>query len=292
MAAVASTYRGRLAALHMAVLLFGVAGLFGKVLMVPPIVIVAGRTLFAAIALGVLMAASRRPQSVRTKKDLLALAAMGILLALHWWTFFYAIRISTVAIGLLGFAAFPVFVTFLEPYLFKEKLRRSDVATAVAVTVGLAAVAWPVDLQAGRTLGVIWGVLSGLLFAVLSLFNRKYVQQHSPLTVACFQNCFACLVLLPALLGAVGDLSPSDWGLLVVLGVICTALAHALFISSLIEVRAQLAGVVAALEPVYGIVFAFILLGERPKAITIAGGILIVGTICAAMLLRQRTKPR
>jgi len=281
-----SSAKSGLAALHAAVLLFGVAGLFGKLIHTAPLVIVAGRTCFAGVALGAIMAIGGRPKDVQ-RADLGGLAGMGVVLALHWWTFFYAIQISSVAVGLLGYAAFPVFVTFLEPVFFKERLRPIDLATAAAVAMGLILVAWPIELHAGRTLGVWWGAVSGLLFAVLSLLNRKYVQRHAALTIACFQNSFACLVLLPALLWTPWRLTPGDWGKLVFLGVICTALAHALFIFSLRAVKIQLAGVVAALEPVYGIIFAFLLLGEVPQAVTLLGGVLIVGATALAILYRQ-----
>lgn len=278
--------RSGLAGLHAAVLLFGLAGLFGKLIHAAPMVIVAGRTCFAALALGAFLTVRGRARALRPA-DFGALAGMGVVLALHWWTFFYAIQISTVAVGLLGYAAFPVFVTFLEPVFFNERLRRIDLTTAVTVAGGLILVAWPLELHAGRTRGVWWGAVSGLLFAVLSLLNRQYVQRHGAMTIACFQNSFACLVLLPALWWTPWHLSPGGWAMVVFLGVICTALAHALFIFSLRVVKTQLAGVVAALEPVYGILFAFLLLGEVPRAVTLLGGALIVGATCLAISYRQ-----
>jgi drug/metabolite transporter (DMT)-like permease len=75
-------------------------------------------------------------------------------------------------------------------------------------------------------------------------------------------------------------------GLLIILGVFCTALAHALFINSLKSIRAQLAGVIAALEPVYGILFAFVLLGEKPSWTMLSGGALILASTTAAMFFR------
>jgi len=102
------TYQA-LAGLHLAVLLFGFAGLFGKWLDLPPVAIVLGRTLIAAAALGVLVA-------VRGERARFAagLAGNGIVLAVHWVAFFEAIRVSTIAIGLLGYASFPLFVLILE----------------------------------------------------------------------------------------------------------------------------------------------------------------------------------
>jgi drug/metabolite transporter (DMT)-like permease len=277
-----------LASLQTAVLLFGLAGLFGKLIEASPLIIVAGRTFFAASALCALLAWNKsRRQTLSSTALLPALAAQGIILALHWWTFFHAIQISSVAVGLLGFAAFPMFVTLLEPLCFKEPFRRIDLLTAMVVMIGLIAVAWPVDVSVQRTWGVFWGAVSGFLFAILSLFNRKFVRSMSPIVMACIHNSVAFLVLLPfAVFDSSWRLTWTQVGLLITLGVFCTALAHVLFINALKHIRAQLAGVIAALEPVYGIFFAFVLLGEKPGGTTLFGGALILAATTAAMLFR------
>jgi drug/metabolite transporter (DMT)-like permease len=278
--------RSALVGLHVAVLLFGTAGLFAKFLSAPSLVIVVGRTLFATLALVIWLSFTKGDRRWPAGHELPLLAGLGVILAVHWWTFFYAIQISTVAIGLLGYAAFPMFVTIAEPILFKERFRLFDGITAAIIMLGLAAVAWPFDLNATRTWGLAWGIFSGLLFALLSLLNRRYVQRHNPITMACFQNGFACLVLLPALAWNVWYPTWGEVILLFLLGLFCTALAHALYIRSLASVRAQLAGIIAALEPVYGIILAFILLDEIPALTSLAGGVLIVGTSCAAMVCK------
>lgn len=270
--------------LHAAVLLFGAAGLFAKFLTAPALMIVIGRTFFATLVLTAWLLATHPRRGLPSLREMPLLGGLGIILALHWWTFFYAIRISTVAIGLLGYAAFPLFVTIAEPLLFKERFRWFDGMTAGAIVLGLAAVAWPFDLTAARTWGLAWGIVSGGLFALLSLLNRRYVQRHSPIAIACFQNGFACLTLLPALKWNVWTPTWNELVLLILLGLFCTALAHALFIHSLSSVRVQLAGVIAALEPIYGIGLAFVLLGETPSNSALIGGVLIIGTSCTAML--------
>ena len=108
------------------------------------------------------------------------------------------------------------------------------------------------------------------------------------MVIALYQNFVATLVLLPMLALVDLRLDARQIGLLVFLGVICTALSHALFIRGLRFVRAQLASVIACLEPVYGIAFAFFLLHEVPSASTLAGGALIVAT---AVMATHRRAP-
>lgn len=271
--------------IHVAVLLFGLAGLFGKFLDLAPAIIVLGRTVFAALVLGALLAWQGRLAAPGRELGFTVLT--GAILAVHWVTFFQAIQVSTVAVGLLGFASFPVFVTLLEPWVFGERYRPVDFLTAVLVATGLVLVAPGLDLVDSTTRGLLWGLVSGASFAVLALVNRARVRHAPPLTLALYQNLFAALCLLPALFVTGWHGGLREIALLAFLGVFCTALAHALFIASLRVIRAQLASVVSALEPVYGITFAFVLLGERPAPSTLAGGALIIGTLVLAARARQ-----
>jgi drug/metabolite transporter (DMT)-like permease len=162
--------------LHVSVLLAGGAGLFAKFVEVSPAVITCARTLFGSVALAGAAALMKVGLRVRCRKDLLMLALSGAVLAVHWFSFFVSIQVSTVAIGLLAFSSFPLFVTFLEPLVFKERLQRRDVITAVVVVVGLVLVTPSWDLSDHLTQGVLWGVFSAFTYAVLSLMSRWYVQ--------------------------------------------------------------------------------------------------------------------
>src|SRR5687768_12041751 len=103
-------------ALHAAVALFGFAGLFGKWLTLPPVAIVLGRTAVAAALLALVVAVQRGRFRAES-----GLAHNGVVLAIHWVTFFEAIRVSSVAIGLLGYATFPLFVLGIERLLLARR---------------------------------------------------------------------------------------------------------------------------------------------------------------------------
>ncbi len=279
--------RHGLVEIHFAILLFGLAGLFGKFLTLSPLLIVFGRTFFASITLSVIILFSRTTFRTQSKRDLNALIILGGILAIHWITFFHAIQISTVAVGLLTFSTFPIFVTFMEPYFFNEKLRRFDILTAGSVVFGLILVIPSFDFQNNITQGAFWGTISGFTFAVLSILNRKYVSTYPSMLIVWYQNWIATLTLLPFVFFEDLTLNTTDFALLALLGIFCTALAHALFIKSLVHIKTQLASITACLEPVYGIIFAFILLGETPALRTILGGCIILGTIAVAGMKRH-----
>ncbi len=265
--------RSALFSLHAAVLLFGFAGLFGKWLPLSPEVIVLGRTVVASITLGALLRVTRESSGGFEWR----LAAGGAVLALHWIAFFRAVQVSSVAVALLGFASFPLFVLLGEALFMRRRLRISDGITVAFVTAGLLLLIPEFRIENRVVQGLLWGVLSGLMFALLALGNRALAARRSAIGVALWQNTCAAACLLPAF--AADPVMPSshDLVLLVILGVVCTALAHTLFIRSLHAVSAHTASVVVALEPVYGIALAFALLGERPGWRTLIGAILIVG---------------
>lgn len=269
--------------LHLAVLLFGVAGLFGKLISASAITIVAGRSAFAAMAIFLAVKFYRERFSVHSSKSFMLMLVSGLVLALHWVTFFHAIQTSTVAIGLIGFSTFPIFVTFLEPLLSRQRVRSIDLVSALMVTIGLIVVAPSFALSDSGTLGLLWAVVSGALFALLALINRHLVGSNPFIIVAFYQHSIAALCLLPLVMMFEGPPDTSDIWLLLLLGVVCTAVPQTLFIKSLAVVKAQLAAVVAALEPVYGIVFAALLIAEVPALSTLFGAAIVFGSVLLAM---------
>ena len=269
-----------LVALHCAVLLFGFAGLFGKWLTLSPVAIVLGRTLIAAASLGLLVAARRERAPF-----VAGLAANGIVLAVHWVAFFEAIRVSTIAIGLLGFASFPLFVLVLERVMLGRRWRGVEAITALMVAFGLVVLVPRFTWEDRTVQGLLWGIVAGFTFALLAVRSRRYAATHAPAAVALWQNAVAAIVLTPFVVAGVATMpaiTARDVMLLLVLGILCTALAHTLFIGSLRRVSAHTASVVAALEPVYGIALAVLLLDEVPSPRTLVGALLIVGAALVA----------
>jgi len=282
-----------LAAIHGAVLLFGFAGLFSRWLELPSPLIVLGRTFFAALILaGTLLAAPgrRRRQTKPSPKIALMMALSGLVLAFHWLAFFESIKASSVAVGLLSFATFPVFVILLEPLVFGERLSAMNGLMALVALLGIFLLFPGRQYGAGSWAGIGWGLASGFSFAVLALFNRHFSQLLPAMQINFYQNLFACLVLLPFWLVKPVGLAGREIALLLVLGVICTAMAHSLFIAGLRRVKARTASLITLLEPVYGIGLAWMLLGERPGLRTVCGGLIILLVALAATLDFDRSR--
>jgi drug/metabolite transporter (DMT)-like permease len=263
--------------IHASVLLFGMVGLFAELLPLSPTSIVFGRVVFAAVALWVVLRWRGESLRLAEKKHYGYFFLLGALLALHWVALFASIQQSTVAIGLLTFSTFPIFTTFLEPLLRATRLHPQDLLYAFLTLIGVALIVPSWSWDDPNTAGVLWGIFSGASFALLSILNRKWVAEYSPWLIAWYQDSSAALVLCPWVVGQSWALSTGQWGLLVLLGVVFTALAHGWFIQGLKTVSAQKASLIASLEPVYGIIAAVILLGEWPTGRVYAGGVIILG---------------
>jgi len=272
-----------LVCLHVAVALFGFAALFGKWIALSPIAIVLGRTLVAAFTLALVMRIARHAIARPDR----GFAQNGVLLACHWVAFFAAVQAADVATALLGFASFPVFVLLLTSWREHRRPSALELSSVALVVLGLALVVREASWSSRSVQGLAWGVVAGFTFALLALRNRMRVQQENPVTLALWQNAFAALALLPVTIVVYRDGVPAmtftEVGLIVVLGVACTGLAHSLFVASMRRVSAHVASVVTALEPVYGIAWAALFLHETPDARTLAGGglILIAATLAS-----------
>jgi drug/metabolite transporter (DMT)-like permease len=263
---------------NLAVTLFGLAGVLGKMTGLPATIIVFGRVVVAGAALGIVavrLGVTLRP---RNSKDALVLGGQGILLAVHWVAFFQAINVSSVAIGLLAFSSFPLFTAVLEPALLRQRLGRVELVGALLVLPGIYLLVPSISLNDATTQGVAWGVLAGATFALLSVGNRWLGRIYPSVTISLYQETVAALALLPAVLltQLAAPLTLYQALLLITLGLVCTALAHTLFIAGMRSVTAQLASLLACLEPVWGILFALALLGETPAPRTVLGGAFIL----------------
>ena len=284
------TFNKHLVSVHLAVFLFGSAGLFGKLLPISPFIIVFGRVFFAAIALFLFkLGKSCRCYQI-SLGNLPKFVLLGFVLAVHWVTFFTAIQVSTVAVGLITFSTFPIFVAFMEPFFFKRRLMTADILFSLIAFMGVILIIPEYSLENRIFEGAVWGTISGLTFAILSILNKKYVINFSSTYVAFYQNIFASVFLLPFLFLNFASLEIKHLILLIILGVIFTALSHSFFIFGLKKITAATASIIAVLEPFYGIILAAVFLQEIPNLRTIGGGALILSVVVFKTHLEMKKK--
>ena len=274
--------------IHFAVLLFGLTGVFGKLITLPSTILVLGRLISSSVSIFAYMKLMKKDTKLKSGKHFLSFILLGFLLAVHWTTFYESIKLSTVAIGLLTFSTFPVFVTFIEPYFFKEKLQVSDIVTAIVTFIGIFFVVPEFEFGNDMTIGALLGILSGFTYAFLSVLNRKFTEDYSGAMIAFREQSTAAVFLIPYYFIIQPVVSLSNIFLTILLGTIFTALPHTMFIGGMKYVKTQTAGIITCLEPLYGIILAGILIHEVPDFKVIVGGIIILGTVFYSTLKSKK----
>lgn len=285
-------HRTALGALHIGALFFGLTGVFGKLATsASPTIIVFGRAAFAVLALALFASLTGPGWRRLSGHDMRRLLLGGVLLAGHWVSFFIAVKVGGVAIATLGFASFPAFTVILEGLLFRERIRRNEGALVVLVSIGLILVTPQFDLASQATGGLLWALLSGLLFSLLSLTNRAGSGRLPAVQAALWQNLVVGLCLLPFAGPGLSHVERMDWLWIALLGIFCTGVAHSLFVASLGVIKARTAAVVFAMEPVYGIAVAWAVFAETPTLRMLLGGMLIIFAIVLSSRMAAEQPP-
>jgi drug/metabolite transporter (DMT)-like permease len=265
-----------LLAIHSAILIFGGTALFSKFIVLPALDITPLRSIFAAIVLWIFMAWQRQPLALHKRGDYLLVAVLGLLLALHWLTYFHSMQVSSVAVGVISLYTFPVITVFLEPLFDGERPGPGDVLSALSVLFGIYLMTPELSWSNATTQGVVWGVLSALLFSLRNIMQGRYFSRYPAQQSMFYQVLIVILVLIPWLTQPLGSVSVYQWWQLALLGVFFTALPHALFVHGLRFMKAKSASLIACLQVVYSTLLAFLFLAEWPGLMTLLGGAIVV----------------
>ncbi|MGI2070087.1 DMT family transporter [Shewanella baltica] len=264
--------------LHLAVLLFGGTALFSKLIPLSALDITFLRCIVAATVLGLLVKLSRRRLTLASKQDYLVAIGLGVIVSLHWVTYFAAMQLSSVAIGMIAFFTYPVMTVIAEPLLTGSKIKLLDMISGVLVLIGVILLIPEAKLGNDTTLGIAIGIVSAILFTARNLLHKRYFSQYSGPHAMFYQTLVAVVFLMPWHQTELNSISLDVWGLIILLGVAFTAAPHALFTSALRQLSAKTVGLVSCLQPFYGAMLALIILGEELNLNTVIGGTIIVAT--------------
>ena len=263
--------------LHIAVMMFGVAGVIGQFVEVPSVMVALGRVICSSILLLIIALVKKDSLKLESGRDYVGIMLTGAVLAIHWTTFFQSIQVSSVAIGTITFSTFPLFLTFIEPVVFRERIRAKSILCAVVLLIGVAITIPEFSLENQVTIGIIWGMISSLTYAIITLANRYFSKKYEGRIVSFYEQGTAAIVLLQALFFVQARWRVQDVVGVAAIGCICTAFAYSLYVSAQKKVKAQTAGIISGMETVYGIVYALIFLGEMPTLRELIGGAIILG---------------
>jgi len=209
-------------------------------------------------------------------------------LGIHWISYFYALKLSNVALGMLSLFTFPVITALLEPLFFKIKLDSIHIVLGVIVLLGIYILAPEFNFESTHVQGIILGVFSALFYALRNLILKRHVVNYNGSVLMLHQILILSFVLLPVLYFMNTDNVPSQLPYILLLALFTTAIGHSIFIHSLKYFSVSTASIINSTQPVFGIIMAFLFLNEIPHWNTFIGGSLILGTVIIESI---RSKP-
>jgi drug/metabolite transporter (DMT)-like permease len=255
--------------LHLVVLIWGFTAVLGLLISIPAVEIVFYRTLIASSTLAVVLLIGKKSW-VLPRTTAIAILGTGALIAAHWILFFAAARVANASVCLAGMATCSLWTSLLEPWMTGRKIRIYEVGLGLLVIVGLYVI---FRFEFDHALGLSMAIASAVLGAVFTILNARFAQHHDAYVITFYEMTGACLsvaLFLPiyvAYLSEAGTLllvpTLSDWGYLLVLALVCTLYAFSVSVQLMRYVTAFAMNLTNNLEPVYGILLAVLIFGEK-----------------------------
>ncbi len=280
--------------LHLIVFIWGFTAILGALISVHETSLVWYRMLFAGIFVGLYLVISKKSFRLPAKV-IVQLILVGFLIAIHWIFFFKAINISNVSITLAMFSMGSFFAAILEPIFFKRKVLWYELAFGIVIMIGLIIILNVEIKYLNGILAALFSVLVGVLFTI---FNGKLIQEHDAKLIT-FYEFFAGFFLVTVYLlfdgkfdAAFFNVSLQDFGLILILSSICTAYAFTASVNVMKKLSPYTVTLTTNLEPVYGIILAYFIIGESEK-MSISfyiGAVIILITILANGFVKNYKK--
>ena len=252
--------------IHFCVVLWGFTAVFGKLISLPALPLVFWRMFLVAVILAMVPRVWRAVRAM-PRKLIAAYAGVGVVIALHWLTFYGSIKLSNASVGATCMALSPVFLAFIEPLIVKRRFDLRELALGAAMIPGVILVVGGVPM--GMRLGIAVGALSALLVAIFGTWNKLLVDRADPLAVTAIELTSGALLMtiITALMPGSGSAfvvpGARDAIYLLILAVGCTIVPFTIALMALRHLTAFAAQLAVNLEPVYAIILATIFLGEH-----------------------------
>ena len=276
--------------LNLAVLFISTSGVLGRYITLNPFVTIFYRTLLAVILFYVFCRWKKLDLRISSRRDILKIVLSGLLMTGHWVAYFFALRYSNVAIGILSLFTYPVITAFLEPLLLKTKFSKSHLALGLLVLFGIYFLVPEISFQNNYTIAVLLGILSGLFYALRNLLMKQEIEKYNGSVLMLYQIAVVTIVLTPVLFFSNFNDVILQWAPLLTLAIVTTCIGHTLFLMSLRNFSTTAASIMSSAQPLYAIILGIVFLAEYPSLKTIVGGVLIISAVIIESLRSLRKK--
>ncbi len=268
--------------LHITVLVWGFTGILGALITVSAVNLVWYRVLIASIALFIYFKLKGKSLKV-TKQQLIQYLTTGALVGLHWLLFFQSIKVSTVSVTLVCLSSLTLFTSVLEPIIKKQRMAPIDLISGIVIIIGIGLI---FTFESNYILGIILGLSCSLVASLFSIINSNLVKKNDATTITFYEmiGAFIWICVYILLFGKIDNsfiLDKADFIYLMLLGTVCTAAAYAAGVAVMTELSAFKVALVTNLEPVYGIILAWLFFGQKEVMSWgfYLGAAIILGTI-------------
>ena len=265
------------------------SGALGRYIALPVPVTIGLRALLALLFL--LLYCKFKGISLKIEKaHILPVLASGLLMGLHWLTYFYALKLSNVAIGMISLFSYPILTALLEPLLLKTKLQKAHFLLGILVLLGIYFLVPSFDLENKYTLAIGIGTLSALFYALRNLLLKTKVASYNGSMLMCYQMAVVAVLLLPFYFAVSVEEIIGEWQGIMLLALVTTAIGHTLFLNSFKYFSISTVSILSSVQPVFGILIGIAFLSEIPTLNTIIGGVIILSSVVIESVRASRNK--
>ena len=265
----------------LALFIWSTWGIVIKIMVMPPWQVIFFSSLFSLPVL--LLVAGRHPSATQRlipdlKENFWQILFLAICLLLNLYFYFQALRHTTIANAVFSHYTAPIFVALLAPLILHEKFDRwTGIALIVSIS-GLFLMLFPhlqflLDKQTTR--GIVYGVISGMAYAMTLIIAKGLTRGIPPLSIAFWQGIFIVVILAPMVVLEPLSAPLMNWMILILLGLFHCSLASLIYVSGLTLVKAQYVAIIGYLEPVSAVILGMVFLQDIPSLLAAGGGILI-----------------
>ena len=265
--------------LLLATLFISTSGALGKHIDMPIAVIIWWRSALAMILLYGFCRYKKISLKIKTKKELIIFIISALFMTAHWITYFYALKLSNVAIGMLSLFVYPIITAFLEPFFFKIKFDPIYILLGVLVLFGIYILAPEFNLESTHVKGILFGLSSALFYALRNILSKQLTTSYNSTSIMFYQVSITTIVLIPVMFYMDTSGIQTQFPYIIILAVVTTAVGHTMLVNSLKHFTVSTASIISSIQPILGIIIAFIFLNEIPTWNTFFGGLIILSTV-------------
>tara|TARA_B100000035_G_C21017522_1_gene562616 strand:+ start:1264 stop:2124 length:861 start_codon:yes stop_codon:yes gene_type:complete len=271
-------YLKNLVQLNFAVLIISTSGTLGRYIDLSVPVIIFLRAFIGGSFLYIFCKWKKLSFKINVK-DYKTIFFSGVLMGMHWITYFISLKLSSVAIGMLSVFTYPIITSFLEPIMLNSKFKKSNLLLGLMVLVGIYFLAPEISMKNDQFIAVGFGVFSALCYSIRNIYMKAKSSEYEGSILMVYQLIIVSVLLSPVFyfydVNGLGASLPA----ILILALLTTAIGHTLFVYSFRNFSISAASIISGVQPIYGIIIGMIVLGEYPGVRTIIGGAVILGTV-------------